>query len=223
MPRAIGAWAVLFKKKEYREGRDWCLQRCREGEEQTAFFSLKAKPGTLPITQINLHQPETLIIAGSFLTWQQQTSNRHCQTCKTTRLICVCVCVCSDCLCLPTVYVCCSEDQISLHFPSYSNKGMAARQRSHITSHQPSWERARDIEGQRERERARESNRKREGKEEGVWRQKTVLAVLHKPAAQSHCSHLCGQALGSDAHQSQVTRQVKIQNPAVIFKSHCCL
>lgn len=58
-----------FKKKEYREGRDWCLQRCREGEEQTAFFSLKAKPGTLPITQINLHQPETLIIAGSFLTW----------------------------------------------------------------------------------------------------------------------------------------------------------
>lgn len=33
------------------------------------FFSLKAKPGTLPITQINLHQPETLIIAGSFLTW----------------------------------------------------------------------------------------------------------------------------------------------------------
>lgn len=51
---------------------------------------------------------------------------------------CVWVCV--------WVCVCCSADQISLCFPSYSNKGMAARQPSHITSHQASWERARDVE-----------------------------------------------------------------------------
>lgn len=38
-----GVGGSFKKKKEYREGRDWCLQRCREGEEQTAFFFSKSK------------------------------------------------------------------------------------------------------------------------------------------------------------------------------------
>lgn len=39
--------------------------------------------------------------------------------------------------------LCCSADYISLCIPSYLNKGLAARQPSHITSHQKGWMRKR--------------------------------------------------------------------------------
>lgn len=105
--------------------------------------------------------------------------------------------VCSARVCLVGVCVCCSADQISLRFPSYSNKGMAARQPSHITSHQASRERARDIERRRGRDRAR---RRREfGGRKLCWQ----YYISRQPSPTAHINVVRHSEVMSISHKWQ--------------------